>query len=77
MPTRYLSLEGNTVNIDKRDVNRLCVVEDPIHVQKLFARESGDPAIDHEPKGIWSALKIHMEYSNDERLQEVGQTRST
>lgn len=50
MPTRYLSLEGNTGNIDRRDVDRLCVVEDPIHVQKFFARESGDPAIDHDPK---------------------------
>ena len=29
-----------------RDVNGLCVVEDPIHVQKLYARESGDPTID-------------------------------
>lgn len=29
-----------------RDVNRLCVVEDPTHVQKFFARELGDPAID-------------------------------
>ena len=28
-----------------RDVERLCVVEDPIHVQKLYARESGDPVI--------------------------------
>ena len=26
-----------------RDVVRLCVVGDPIHVQKLYARESGDP----------------------------------
>ena len=31
-----------------RDVERLCVVGDPIHVQKLYARESGDPAIDLE-----------------------------
>jgi len=29
-----------------RDINELYVVGDPIHVQKLFARESGDPAID-------------------------------
>ena len=28
-----------------RDVNGLCVVGDPIHVQKLYARESGDPTI--------------------------------
>ena len=27
------------------DINGLYVVGDPIHVQKLFARESGDPAI--------------------------------
>jgi hypothetical protein len=59
-----------------RDVDRLCVVEDPIHVYKLYARESGDPAIGHEYFS-WSALKIHMEYSNDVRLQEVGQIRST
>ena len=32
-------------NIDKRDVYGLYVVGDPTHVQKLFARESGDPAI--------------------------------
>jgi hypothetical protein len=31
-----------------RDVNKLCVVVDPIHVLKFLARESGDPAIDHE-----------------------------
>ena len=38
-------MEGNTKDIEMRDVNGLCVVEDPIHVQKLYARESGDPAI--------------------------------
>ena len=32
-----------------RDVRELCVVGDPIHVQKLFARESGDPVIDLVP----------------------------
>ena len=34
-----------------RDVNGLYVVEDLIHVQKLYARESGDPAIDLEHMG--------------------------
>jgi hypothetical protein len=28
-----------------RDINELCVVEDPIHAQKLYARESGEPVI--------------------------------
>ena len=28
-----------------RDIYGLCVVVDPIYAQKLFARESGDPAI--------------------------------
>jgi hypothetical protein len=45
-----------------RDVERLCVVEDPIHVQKLYARESGYPVVGLEhimiqvrienPKGV-------------------------
>ena len=77
MPTRVVSAESETGALDMRERVRLCVVEDPIHVQKLFARESGDPAIDHDPKRAWSALKIQMEYSNDEQLQEVGQIRST
>ena len=29
-----------------RDADGLCVVKDPIHVQKLYERESGDPTID-------------------------------
>ena len=41
-------MEGNTVDIVRLDISRPCVVEDPIHVQKLFARKSGDPAIDHD-----------------------------
>lgn len=46
----------------KRDVHGLCVVEDPIHVQKLYARESGGPTInlghvvgkvrDENPSGV-------------------------
>ena len=44
--TPYLGVESNIENVDKRDIYKLCVVEDPIHVQKLFARELGDPAID-------------------------------
>ena len=45
-----------------QDVKRLCVVGDPIHVQKLYARESGDPVtgLEHtviqvrieNPKGV-------------------------
>jgi len=39
-------MEGNTKDIVIAiDVNGLCVVEGPIHVQKLYARESGDPTI--------------------------------
>ena len=61
-------MEGNINNIDNvRDVSELYVVEDPLHVQKLFARESGDPAIDLEHCSR-PALKIQKEYSNDERL---------
>ena len=60
-----------------RDINELCVVEDPIHVQKFDARKSGDPAIDRDHVRSRSALKIQLEYSNDERLQEVGHVRST
>ena len=37
--------KATPANIDKRDVDGLYVVGDPIHVQKLFARESGDPVI--------------------------------
>jgi hypothetical protein len=33
-----------------RDHKELYVVEDPIHVQKLFARESGDPVINLDRK---------------------------
>ena len=41
-----------------RDINELCVVEDPIHVQKFYARKSGDPVIDHDHVRLRSALKI-------------------
>jgi hypothetical protein len=44
--TLFRQMEDNTRNIATRDVPRLCVVGDPIHVQKLYARESGDPTID-------------------------------
>lgn len=37
--------ESYIVDIVMRDINGLYVVADPIHVQKLFARESGEPAI--------------------------------
>ena len=33
------------------------MVEDPIHVQKLYARESGDPAIDLDH----SVIKVRVE----------------
>ena len=45
VPTSFRRTEGNIRNIVMRDVNELCVVEDPIHVQKLYARESGDPTV--------------------------------
>jgi hypothetical protein len=41
-----VALEGNISSVDMRDTSELCVVGDPIHVQKLFTREPGDPAID-------------------------------
>jgi len=54
-----------------RDVSRLCVVEDPIHVQKLYAREPGYPAIDHVKHMVrvenpsWStAMKIDCRKSD-------------
>jgi hypothetical protein len=47
-----------------RDVNRLCVVEGPIHVQKLFERESGDPTIDH------SQEKAVVRVENPEGVQQ-------
>ena len=47
VPTWSLSSEGNITGIVKRDDSRLCVVGDPIHVQRLFARELGDPVTDH------------------------------
>jgi hypothetical protein len=34
----------------------LCVVEDPTHVQKLYARESGDPTVDHDH--LWIEVRI-------------------
>lgn len=37
--------KATPASIDKRDVDGLYVVGDPTHVQKLFARESGDPVI--------------------------------
>jgi len=43
--TLFRHMEDNTRNIVMRDVCGLCVVEDPTHVQKLYARESGDPTI--------------------------------
>ena len=46
VPTPSRHVEGNIRSIVMRDAYELCVVEDPIHVQKLFARESGDPTID-------------------------------
>ena len=46
--------KATPANIDKRDVDGLYVVGDPIHVQKLFARESGDPVTDlnHQVVGV-------------------------
>jgi len=43
VPTLFRQMEGNIRNIVMRDVTELCVVGDPIHVQKPYARESGDP----------------------------------
>jgi hypothetical protein len=45
VPTLINYAEGNTDDIDKRDITGLCVVEDPRHVQKLPARESGYPVL--------------------------------
>jgi hypothetical protein len=46
VPMRWATLEGNISDIDMRDITELCVVGDPIHVQKLFTREPGDPTTD-------------------------------
>ena len=35
-----------------RDDDRLYVVEDPIHVQKLIEREPGEPIIGHRRKSM-------------------------
>ena len=48
--------KATPASIDKRDVDGLYVVGDPTHVQKLFARESGDPAINLDM--VRFALKI-------------------
>jgi hypothetical protein len=45
VPTRSWHAEGNTKDINNARCQGLCVVGDPIHVQKLYARESGDPTI--------------------------------
>jgi hypothetical protein len=43
-----------------RDNNELYVVEDPIHVQKLYARESGEPVIN-----LGQMNKVRVENSNE------------
>ena len=43
-----------------RDANELCVVEDLIHVQKLYARKSGEPAIDLDHV----VIKVRVENPN-------------
>ena len=41
-----LMTEGNIGGFDMRETNEFCVVRDPIHAQKLHAREPGEPTFD-------------------------------
>ncbi len=53
------------------------MVGDPTHDQKLFMRESGDPVVGHDRVRIMACVENSKEYTNNEQLQEVGQTRNT
>ncbi len=57
-----------------RGVFWLCVVGDPVHVLKPFAREPGGPTTGPDLTATGTALRIPRENGSDVWLGEVGQT---